>query len=147
MSNGLDPDQDQHSVGPDLGLNCLQTLTADNKSCACKNRVKCLQLSPYIDIGALFRHSGWRQSSMRLYWHDIVTFPMIPRICNRIYLYLSAIVYSAASTFHSSRALFAGINCAPPSSIMYDFVGCLIMQPVCCYCLFVAVDCLICLLL
>ena len=23
-SNGLDPDQDQHSVGPDLGPNCLQ---------------------------------------------------------------------------------------------------------------------------
>ena len=22
MSNGLDPDQDQHSVGPDLGANC-----------------------------------------------------------------------------------------------------------------------------
>ena len=31
-SNGLDPDQDQHSVGPDLGLNCLQRLSADNKS-------------------------------------------------------------------------------------------------------------------
>ena len=26
MSNGLDPDQDQHSVGPDLGPNCLQRL-------------------------------------------------------------------------------------------------------------------------
>ena len=24
MSNSLDPDQDQHSVGPDLGGNCLQ---------------------------------------------------------------------------------------------------------------------------
>ena len=24
VSNGLDPDQDQHFVGPDLGLNCLQ---------------------------------------------------------------------------------------------------------------------------
>ena len=24
MSNGLDPDQDRHFVGPDLGLNCLQ---------------------------------------------------------------------------------------------------------------------------
>ena len=24
VSNNVDPDQDQHSVGPDLGLNCLQ---------------------------------------------------------------------------------------------------------------------------
>ena len=32
MSNGLDPDQDRHSVGPDLGPNCLQRLSADDKS-------------------------------------------------------------------------------------------------------------------
>ena len=31
-SNGLDPDQDRQNVGPDLGPNCLQTLSADNKS-------------------------------------------------------------------------------------------------------------------
>ena len=31
MSNGLDPDQDQHSVGPDLSPNCLQRLSADDK--------------------------------------------------------------------------------------------------------------------
>ena len=31
MSNGLDPDQDRHSVGPDLGPNCLQRLSAENK--------------------------------------------------------------------------------------------------------------------
>ena len=30
MSNSLDPDQDRHSVGPDLGPNCLQRLSADN---------------------------------------------------------------------------------------------------------------------
>ena len=30
MSNGLDPDQGRHSVGPDLVLNCLQMLSADN---------------------------------------------------------------------------------------------------------------------
>ena len=28
MSNGLDQDQDQHSVGPDLGPNCLQRQVA-----------------------------------------------------------------------------------------------------------------------
>ena len=32
MSNGLDPDQDRHSVGPDLGPNSLQRLSEDDKS-------------------------------------------------------------------------------------------------------------------
>ena len=33
VSNGLDPDQDQHSVGPDLGPKCLQRLvSADAKN-------------------------------------------------------------------------------------------------------------------
>ena len=32
-SNNLDPNQDGHSVGPDLGPNCLQReVSADNKS-------------------------------------------------------------------------------------------------------------------
>ena len=31
VSNGLDPDQDGHVVGPDLGPNCLQRLSADDK--------------------------------------------------------------------------------------------------------------------
>ena len=34
VSNGLDPDQDQHFVGPDLAPNCLQSLSAhDENSC------------------------------------------------------------------------------------------------------------------
>ena len=33
LSNSLDPDQDRYLVGPDLGPNCLQRLSADNKSC------------------------------------------------------------------------------------------------------------------
>ena len=31
-SNSLDPDQAQHFVGPDLGTNCLQKLSADGTS-------------------------------------------------------------------------------------------------------------------
>ena len=31
MSNSLDPDQARHFVGPDLGPNCLQRLSADDK--------------------------------------------------------------------------------------------------------------------
>ena len=30
--NDSDPDQDRHYVSPDLGPNCLQRLSADNKS-------------------------------------------------------------------------------------------------------------------
>ena len=33
VSNSLDPDQYRHSVDPDLGPNCLQRLSADNRSC------------------------------------------------------------------------------------------------------------------
>ena len=32
VSNCLDPDQDRRSVGSDLGPNCLQRLSADNKN-------------------------------------------------------------------------------------------------------------------
>ena len=32
VSNSLDPDQDRHCVGPDLGPNFLQRLLADDKS-------------------------------------------------------------------------------------------------------------------
>ena len=32
VSNSLDPDQVQHFVGSDLGSNCLQRLSADDKS-------------------------------------------------------------------------------------------------------------------
>ena len=31
VSNSLDTDQDQHNVGPDIDLNCLQRLSADGK--------------------------------------------------------------------------------------------------------------------
>ena len=32
MSNSLDPEQARHIVGPDLGPNCLQNLSADDTS-------------------------------------------------------------------------------------------------------------------
>ena len=38
-SNSLDPDQAQHFVGPDLGPNCLQSLSADKKFATSKERV------------------------------------------------------------------------------------------------------------
>ena len=39
MSNGLDPDQDRHSVGPDLGPDYLQRLSAGDFVTASKERV------------------------------------------------------------------------------------------------------------
>ena len=33
VASSLDPDQDGHSVGPDLGPNCLQRLSADHICC------------------------------------------------------------------------------------------------------------------
>ena len=32
VSDSMDPDQARHFVGSDLGLNCLQRLSEDNKS-------------------------------------------------------------------------------------------------------------------
>ena len=32
MLNSLDPDQDRHSVSPNIGPNCLQSLSANDKS-------------------------------------------------------------------------------------------------------------------
>ena len=34
VPNSLDPDQDQYYVGPDLGANCLQRLSAEKKVAA-----------------------------------------------------------------------------------------------------------------
>ena len=36
----MDPDQDRQNVGPNLGPNCLQCLSADHKKASSKERVK-----------------------------------------------------------------------------------------------------------
>ena len=33
VSSSLDPDQARHIVGPDVGPNCLQKLSADDATC------------------------------------------------------------------------------------------------------------------
>ena len=40
VPNGLDSDQDQRTVGPDLIPNCLQRLSTDEKVAASKEKVK-----------------------------------------------------------------------------------------------------------
>ena len=44
MSKSLDPDQDRHSVGPDLSPNCLQRLSADDVSTTSKDRFKIIMI-------------------------------------------------------------------------------------------------------
>ena len=45
MSNSLDPNQAECFVGPDVGPNCLQRLSADEKVTASVERVKVITLS------------------------------------------------------------------------------------------------------
>ena len=48
MSNSLDPDQAQHFVGSDLGPNCLQRLSADDKSRYWWGRVRSTSLFLFL---------------------------------------------------------------------------------------------------
>ena len=54
VSNGLDPDQDGHSVGPDLGRNCWLRYSADDIQNSYNSRFTftSLSLSPSTSIGA-----------------------------------------------------------------------------------------------
>ena len=66
MSNNLDPDQARHFVGPDLGPNCLQRLSAEKKVAPSGQRVNTKKLvdtsfwlSPWlklISFGSNFFH-------------------------------------------------------------------------------------------
>ena len=61
MSNSLDPDQARHFVRPDLGPNCLQRLSADDKAATIgervKNQGKCVPLC-VVKAG----EKGWRRA-------------------------------------------------------------------------------------
>ena len=61
VSNSLDPDQARHFVGPDLGPNCLQRLSADiaGKELNTKQLVDTFWLKPWlklISFGSNFFH-------------------------------------------------------------------------------------------
>ena len=43
VSNSLNPDQDRNFVGPDLNPNCLQRLSADDKSQLARRESRCFQ--------------------------------------------------------------------------------------------------------
>ena len=40
VSNSLDPDQDRRSVGPDLGPNCVERSSADDKIAASRQEIE-----------------------------------------------------------------------------------------------------------
>ena len=48
MSNDLDLDQDQHSLGPDLDPNCLQRLSADDKILARKDLLTYIGIASFL---------------------------------------------------------------------------------------------------
>ena len=51
MSNSLDPDQDRHFVGPDLGPSCLQRLSADFKmSPLTRKELPAVFVSPAVSL-------------------------------------------------------------------------------------------------
>ena len=58
MSNSLDPNQDQRFVGPDLGTNCLQRLSADDKDAASKERVKHFVTSVFLLVILLYSYQS-----------------------------------------------------------------------------------------
>ena len=57
MSNSLDPDQARRFVGPDLGQNCLQRLSADGAGKELKKQADKIRMGCWI-IFSLFLHEN-----------------------------------------------------------------------------------------
>ena len=70
MSNSLDPDQDRHFVGPDLGPNCLQSYQKMTKFAASRQRgedllcdyITCHNIAEKIHTGTLMVWLGFNAS-------------------------------------------------------------------------------------
>ena len=65
MSNSLDPDQARRFVGPDLGLNCLQRLSADDTSFKAHElvHIHCIVLCKNNIHYLLFSRSAGKQNT------------------------------------------------------------------------------------
>ena len=59
VSNSVDPDQDRHSVGPDLGPNCLQRLSRK------------LPLAR-LELNCRLNHSALRKKFLRIQMYEIL---------------------------------------------------------------------------
>ena len=60
VSNSLDPDQVRLYVGPDLGPNCLQSLSADDTSRQIEEKVQCANVLIENKSGAMIGHGHAR---------------------------------------------------------------------------------------
>ena len=58
VANSLDPDQARHYVGPDLGPNCLQWLSADGTSRQRVNISNTFSVAPDLGSNCLQRSSA-----------------------------------------------------------------------------------------
>ena len=61
VSNDLDLDQDQHFVGPDLGPNCLQKLSAGGKS---RNKLGKRKKKPSLFQDEQTKGESWNQNKL-----------------------------------------------------------------------------------
>ena len=76
VSNGLDPDQDWHSVGPDLGPTCLLKLSADDKNHRARVTIQLVydQSSKISNTSCL---SKTAQPQQMLNWQAILWIPAL----------------------------------------------------------------------
>ena len=76
MSNNLDPDLSRCSLGPDLGPNCLQRFSADDKSHSCfvffTGTDRAVQIPDDLDLGEKNREENATShvTSVRDILHD-----------------------------------------------------------------------------
>ena len=79
VSKVLDPDQDRHYVGPDLGPKCLQKLSADNKSPLARKelseRINLKQISFSQSINKLVKTSVRATIPQIIYDSDVTYIP------------------------------------------------------------------------
>ena len=75
LSNSLDPDQARHFVGPDLGPNCLQWLSADNKmsgwiwvQTVCKGDQQTTKVGKELNTNITFWLKPWHLATTFSIW-------------------------------------------------------------------------------
>ena len=88
MLNGLDSDQDRRSVGPDLGPNCLQRFSADDKKCN----------HWFIDYSP--DHQGYKKASFNSCMVD-----KLPCFCCRLLTVFQNIFFSKISFRNTIRVV------------------------------------------
>ena len=112
MSNSLDPDQARHSVGPDLGPNCLQKISTDNTS---RQRVKVSSVysDQMISEGTCF--SGKKPSSCQCFCPKNLCF------CQRL---LHIFKCTPDDFYRGVKHYEPKSDCSLRSSLIWDHIVC-----------------------